>query len=47
MQLSMKECEIYLKDASVQVKKELYKCVSLSEIINLLAISTSWIPRML
>ena len=31
----MKECEIYLKDAFVQFKKELYKCVSVSEFINL------------
>ena len=31
----MKECKIYLKDAFVQVQKELYKCVSLSEFINL------------
>ena len=29
MQFSMKECEIYLKDAFVQFKKELYECVSL------------------
>ena len=35
MQFSMKECEIYLKDAFVQFKKERYKCVSLSEFINL------------
>ena len=35
MQFWMKECEIYLKDAFVQVQKELYKCVSLSEFINL------------
>ena len=31
----MKEREIYLKDACVQVQKELYKCVSLSEFFNL------------
>ena len=35
MQFSMKECEIYLKDAFVQAQKELYKCVSLSEFFNL------------
>ena len=35
MKFSMNECEIYLKDAFVQVQKKLYKCVSLSEFINL------------
>ena len=30
----MKECEIYLKDAFVQIQKELYRCVSLSEFIK-------------
>ena len=31
----MKKFEIHLKDAFVQVQKELYKCVSLSEFFNL------------
>ena len=35
MQFWMKRCEIYLKDTFVQLQKELYKCVSLSEFINL------------
>ena len=35
MQFSMKEFERDPKDLFVQVKKELYKCVSLSEFINL------------
>ena len=43
----MKECEIHLKDAFVQVQKELYKCVSLFELINLWAVlapkATDWI----
>ena len=35
MKFQMKECEIYIKDAFVQVQKELYKYVSLSEFFNL------------
>ena len=35
MQFRMKEFEIHRKDIFVQFKKELYKCVSLSEFINL------------
>ena len=35
MQFRMKEFEIHPKDMFVQFKKELYKCVSLSEFINL------------
>ena len=35
MQFRMKEFEIHLKDAFVQVQKELYKSVSLSEFFNL------------
>ena len=35
MQFSMKEFEINPKDIFLQVKKELYKCASLSEFINL------------
>ena len=34
----MKECDIHLKDPFVQVQKELYNCVSLSEFINPLAV---------
>ena len=30
----MKECELDLKDKFVQARKELYKCVSLSEFIK-------------
>ena len=35
MQFWMKKCEIHLKDIFVQVQKQLYKCVCISEFINL------------